>query len=150
MKKLFSFLAVAFALLSFSAKAQSTSIKIINNSSCQVCFILEGATGPRCLPIVAKSKVICVPAGGTVTFASTNVAPFSPPLTGGLFVGLCWFNHDPSACPDVPLDSRCIVDKCAGSPQTDKLLLYNADCKECATVTGTWTSSGTMATVVFM
>lgn len=151
MKKLFSFLMIVFTTLSFAANAQNpTSIKIVNNSRCQICFYLYGAKGPECLPMISKTRIICIPPGAVITYPNTSVAPFAPPLApGGIFSGLCWYNHDPSTCDSVPLDQRCIYDKCAGSPQIDKLDIYNSDCKFCATVTGTWTSSGGMATVVF-
>lgn len=151
MKKLFSLLMVVFTALSITAHAQNpTSIKIVNNSHCEICFYLMGAKGPECLPVIAKTSVICIPPGGTVNFPNTAAAPFSPPLgTSGIFSGLCWYNHNPAACSDVPLDQRCIFDKCAGTPQTDKLDVYDGDCKRCGSVTGKWSSSGGMATVVF-
>lgn len=141
---------IVFTTLSFAAKAQGpSSIKIVNNSHCEICFYLLGAKGPDCLPIVSQTRVICIPAGATVTYTNTAAAPFVPPLTGGLFVGLCWYNHNPSLCADIPLNQRCIYDRCAGVPQTDKLDVYDGSCRFCASVTGTWSSGGGMATVVF-
>jgi hypothetical protein len=150
MKKLFSLLMIVFTTLSITASAQATSIKIVNNSHCEICFYLLGSKAPRCLPIVSKTTTICIPAGATVTYPNAAAAPFAPPLApGDLFVGLCWYNHNPSLCPDIPLVQRCIYDRCAGSPQTDNMDVFGSDCKFCANVKGTWTTSGSMATVVF-
>lgn len=152
MKKLFSFLMIVFTTLSFVASAQPpTSLKIVNNSHCTVCFYVAGAKGPDCIPLTSRTNIICLLPGGSITWSNTSVAPFSPPMAaGGIFSMLCWYNYDPSSiCPAIPLSQRCIYDKCAGTPQVDKQNVYNSDCKLCGSVTGTWSSSGGMATVVF-
>jgi hypothetical protein len=140
MKKLFTFLMVCFAMLSYNANAQSPNLTVKNNSGCDICFILYGSKAPRCTPIVSTSKVYCIPAGASITFPSPVAVSFTPPLSAiDYIVGACIYNHDPSKCADIPLTCTRVLDRCVGAPQTVKVDVYNSDCKFCASVTATWT-----------
>lgn len=151
MKKLLTI--AALLLCSIGAKAQATSLTIKNLSSCEICFDLTGNDGTTgsCTPLTSTTITICIPPGGSVTYTDASMAPFNPPLPpGGFMVGLCWTNHNPATCPGVPLHVRCIIDPCAGPMQSDNLLMYDGSCEECGTVTGTWSTVGSAATVTFM
>lgn len=142
MKKTLPLLFLCAGLFSLTAKSQSSNLKVYNNSSCDIYYVLYGSKAPLC-NVVSKSTVLFIAANSSVAFDNPTVVPLPGLTATGYIIGASVFNKPPSGCSGLPFLEGVVYHTCvSGSSQTATLSVYDNICNSCNTTLGiTWANT---------
>lgn len=141
-------LIIVVCVSAMSVRAQAISLQVVNLSSCEVFYQINGDIYPGCGNGIASS-FLSLAAGGTVTYATSAAIPGFPALVAAPRLAKVFS----SATTCLPMSVQYVGDACGGFPASVMYkVLANPSCVFCASITATWTPAtvpGGTATLVF-
>lgn len=142
---------ICLCIAAFGANGQAGSLTVINNTGCDVYYIIRGNPAPSCSPLLSSS-FIALAAGGIVNYPNAGALPGGAFAPGNYINGADLYTAVPACAVLTPISNA--GETCSGYPLTASYLIYNSSCTFCraSNINAVWTPSviaGGPATLTF-
>jgi len=141
MKRIFTLIAIAVGF-AFNASAQTNTLKVVNNSKCDVHYQLMGGRRGTCTitSIGPASGPVTLGPVSSIFYANPTTVPMPGLAATDWFLGALIYDRDPSSTCGSTYNVYKIGEPCTGYPASQTYVSINTDCtKECV-VKATWTT----------
>jgi len=139
MKKLFTLVALMLGF-TFYASAQGSSLKVVNNSACEVHFELMGGSVGSCAISSIGPFTTLGAAPASIFYPDPTAVPMPGLSSSDWFLGALIYDRDPSSSCGSTYNVYKIGEPCTGYPAGQTYVSINTDCRRECVVKATWTT----------